>query len=551
MRNFYIKPGMILRLGREGENLARRLIYDFSRWRDTFGDGIVRLIVQRPGEDTPYPVALKIEGETAVWEVTNADTAIPGSGKAEFQYFVGDTLEKSETFTTNILDALGAAGAEAPEPAQDWVNEILQAANRAESAAIQQPVIINDTWWIWNPETGVYEDTGVAAQGEVGPKGDTGPQGEQGIQGERGPQGEKGETGATGPQGDTGATGPQGPVGETGPAGPQGPAGVDSNFYVTLDSNAMTADKTNAEIYAAYTAGMGVHIVDIAAGLSLPLVACDGAYAEFCGLISGGTRQMTVTIINDEVGVMGGSITPPDPDWNAAEGELGHIKNRTHWLGSKVIFPEATVVWNADTDFAGIMELASPLVIGNAYKVAYDGVEYVCAAWDYEGMATIGNRAQLGSLIEGDVDTGEPFAIAYMDGMAMMLTLDGLDGVEGSAVVSITGEEAHPLHKKFLENAMPYYVPITSDGSSCTTTQSAAELKAAIASGRAVYTRTEYENADLIEIGTLSGVMNDGLFIFMSTDATSLIVYMLMQKTSGNEVLDTFSVSRTLKKLSD
>lgn len=250
MRNFYIKPGMILRLGREGENLARRLIYDFSRWRDTFGDGIVQLIVQRPGEDTPYPVALKIEGETAVWEVTNADTAIPGSGKAEFQYFVGDTLEKSETFATNILDALGAAGAEAPEPAQDWVNKVLSAANRVESAAIHQPTIIDSTWWVWNPETGVYEDTGEVA----------------------------------------------------------------SAFAVTIDSAAMTANKTNAEIYAAYTAGMSVHVVDVTAGLSLPLVTCDASYAEFCGLIAGGTRQATVTIINDELGVMGGAIGGETPD---------------------------------------------------------------------------------------------------------------------------------------------------------------------------------------------------------------------------------------------
>lgn len=445
MRNFYIKPGMILRLGREGENLARRLIYDFSRWRDTFGDGIVRLIVQRPGEDTPYPVALKIEGETAVWEVTNADTAIPGSGKAEFQYFVGDTLEKSETFTTNILDALGAAGAEAPEPAQDWVNEILQAANRAESAAIQQPVIINDTWWIWNPEAGVYEDTGVAAQGEVGPKGDTGP---QGIQGERGPQGEKGETGATGPQGDTGATGPQGPVGETGPAGPQGPAGVDSNFYVTLDSNAMTADKTNAEIYAAYTAGMGVHIVDIAAGLSLPLVACDGAYAEFCGLIGGGTRQMTVTIINDEVGVMGGSITPPDPDWNAAEGEPGHVKNRTHWAEWKEVFAETEI------DVAGGLNYPVNFIpeVGDECEITYNGAVYKCKALNVEGAIVLGNL----DAANGIGDTGEPFVLIILDG--------GVEAVDltdaATATLSIKAPKYEKLDRKFLpDNAYVITLP--------------------------------------------------------------------------------------------
>lgn len=253
MRNFYIKPGMILRLGREGENLARRLIYDFSRWRDTFGDGIVQLIVQRPGEDTPYPVALKIEGETAVWEVTNADTAIPGSGKAEFQYFVGDALEKSETFATNILDALGAAGAEAPEPAQDWVNKVLSAANRVESAAIHQPTIIDSTWWVWNPDTGVYEDTGEAA----------------------------------------------------------------SAFTVTVTADpdaGFVADKTSAEIYAAYTAGMSVHAIVPEQNLSLPLVRCSEGVAEFYAVTGGNAQFNVLTIYGSEVGMMGGAVNPETPD---------------------------------------------------------------------------------------------------------------------------------------------------------------------------------------------------------------------------------------------
>lgn len=84
--------------------------------------------------------------------------------------------------------------------------------------------------------------------------------------------------------------------------------GAAAKFYVTIDSAALTADKTNAEIYAAYTAGMGVHIVDTAAGLSLPLVTCDAAYAEFSGVHSFGKRWMTATIINDELGIMGGEI---------------------------------------------------------------------------------------------------------------------------------------------------------------------------------------------------------------------------------------------------
>lgn len=109
-------------------------------------------------------------------------------------------------------------------------------------------------------------------------------------------KGPQGDTGPTGPQGETG---PQGPTGATGPQGPQGPAGdnanvtkdavvaalgftpigaddvpvksvngatgeVKSTFYVTVtqgsDDN-VTADKTAAEVYAAYEAGYAVYAI--------------------------------------------------------------------------------------------------------------------------------------------------------------------------------------------------------------------------------------------------------------------------------------------------
>ena len=110
-----------------------------------------------------------------------------------------------------------------------------EAANRAETAAINQPEIGPDNiWQTYNPDTGRYESTGVSAEGREGPqgpKGDTGdtgpqgPQGEPGKDGATGPQGEPGKDGATGPQGETG---PQGPQGVQGPPGPQGAPGQDA-----------------------------------------------------------------------------------------------------------------------------------------------------------------------------------------------------------------------------------------------------------------------------------------------------------------------------------
>lgn len=67
-------------------------------------------------------------------------------------------------------------------------------------------------WYIWDPNTEQWTDSGISA---VGPQGPTGPQG---------------MTGATGQQGPQGFSGPAGPAGPAGPQGPQGPQGVPGNY---------------------------------------------------------------------------------------------------------------------------------------------------------------------------------------------------------------------------------------------------------------------------------------------------------------------------------
>lgn len=134
MRRLYVRPGETIKLGREGENKARQWVFDFSRWVDTFGEGAVQLIVQRPGECQPYPVPLEIEGEDAVWTVTNIDTSVVGTGKAEFQYYVGETLEKSAVFTTSIVDALGEPSDTPPDAYEHYMEAMLEVASRAEVA---------------------------------------------------------------------------------------------------------------------------------------------------------------------------------------------------------------------------------------------------------------------------------------------------------------------------------------------------------------------------------------------------------------------------------
>lgn len=224
-----------IKLGRRGENQARKVVFDvLGKWREGYGDGVASLIVQRNGDAQPYPVTVTEDNGALVWLVSSVDTAVAGEGAAELRYTVGDTIVKSQIYKTRVRETLEDSGETPPPGYQSWVDEVLQAAADAETAVSKMPYVDETTgnWFKWDAAAGAFADTGVAAtgpQGEVGPKGDTGAQGLKGDTGAIGPKGDTGATGAQGPKGDTGATGatgPQGPKGETGPRGPQGEQGI-------------------------------------------------------------------------------------------------------------------------------------------------------------------------------------------------------------------------------------------------------------------------------------------------------------------------------------
>lgn len=227
-----------IKLGRRGENQARKVVFDvLGKWREGYGEGVASLIVQRNGDAQPYPVTVTEEDGALVWLVSSVDTAVAGEGAAELRYTVGDTIVKSQIYKTRVRETLENSGETPPPAYQSWVDEVLQAAADAETAVSKMPYVDEATgnWFKWDATAGAFADTGVAAtgpQGEVGPKGDTGA------------QGPKGDTGATGPKGDTGATGAQGPKGEkgdtgaTGATGPQGTKGDKGDAFTYADFTA-------------------------------------------------------------------------------------------------------------------------------------------------------------------------------------------------------------------------------------------------------------------------------------------------------------------------
>lgn len=158
--------GRTITLGREGENLARQVVFDISEWRASYGDGTVSLIAQRHGDAEPYPCNITVDGDTITWPITAADTAHPDYGRCELRYTVGDVLVKSEMWRTFVADALGTPQPEPPEPQKAWVDKVLAAGQAAVDASVNSPKIgSNGNWWVWDFDAGAYADTGVAASG--------------------------------------------------------------------------------------------------------------------------------------------------------------------------------------------------------------------------------------------------------------------------------------------------------------------------------------------------------------------------------------------------
>lgn len=169
MKQIYANNCSMLLLGRQGENLARKVVFDLSEWAAEYGQGLAELIYQRPTDEAPYPVAAVQDGNTLVWTLTSVDTDCKSKyGHCELRWYVGDVLVKSKTWRTLVEPAMDTPSDEVPpEPQKGWVDQVLsagsaaqKAAERAEQAALNPPKISeNDTWMIWNPDTGKYEDT--------------------------------------------------------------------------------------------------------------------------------------------------------------------------------------------------------------------------------------------------------------------------------------------------------------------------------------------------------------------------------------------------------
>lgn len=168
-------------IGFVGENNARRAVIPAGEYWHMWPDAVCQLAYCRPGEATPYLVAVERVGDDVVWTASDTDVQIPGNGWAQLIFSVPERgiIGKSRLLPVSIGRSLGTPG-EVPEGMRIYADEIAESASRAEIAQEAAEAALQKL--IDGIESGDFK-------GDKGDKGDPGERGEPGQRGEKGDPG--------------------------------------------------------------------------------------------------------------------------------------------------------------------------------------------------------------------------------------------------------------------------------------------------------------------------------------------------------------------------
>lgn len=162
--NYKYDIGQILRI--TGLELPESYIVDFCNSGDATTISMVGTAdgVRIPDEflqtGKPVKAYIVLSGEDNTQ--TRYEITIPVNARPE-RTDIQPTPEEQST-----IDSLIAAMNTAVEDSEENADRAGDAADRAEEAVSHYPKIENGNWYVWNPETVAYEDTGIQAEGEDG-----------------------------------------------------------------------------------------------------------------------------------------------------------------------------------------------------------------------------------------------------------------------------------------------------------------------------------------------------------------------------------------------
>lgn len=117
--------GVVIPIGRVGENEVTQVVFDVSSYIETYGSGTVELVHRRKRDSVGYVCENVTLADGAVtWVVTSDDTGYLGQGKLQVRWYVDDALKKSAVFNTMTGASVASTG-DAPTEVRDALELIL------------------------------------------------------------------------------------------------------------------------------------------------------------------------------------------------------------------------------------------------------------------------------------------------------------------------------------------------------------------------------------------------------------------------------------------
>ncbi len=107
--------------------------------------------------------------------LTRQQLACSGKYHLQLRGTKGELVRHTNMITVDVDVSLSGdvQWPEIPSLFSELERRITTAANRAETAGEHYPIVNNGTWWLWEPESATYVDTGKLARGEQGEQGYT------------------------------------------------------------------------------------------------------------------------------------------------------------------------------------------------------------------------------------------------------------------------------------------------------------------------------------------------------------------------------------------
>lgn len=132
-------------LGVQGENRATQVEFDTRPWFREYPSGTVSAVARRDGDPAPYPLTLDVADGTAVWKVSDTDTAKAGEGAVELTMTSAGARVRSLTFKTLVTASL------TDSPVDDdawygWLDKAVVKVDETVQSAQRKMAEVDEEW---------------------------------------------------------------------------------------------------------------------------------------------------------------------------------------------------------------------------------------------------------------------------------------------------------------------------------------------------------------------------------------------------------------------